>query len=78
MRVSGIFTAKENEDGSFGQIYAKFRKRITFPIMNEQGRVIAFTARALDETDDKGRTVAEVHELARDAALYQGTGALQP
>ena len=59
MRVSGIFTAKENEDGSFGQIYAKFRKRITFPIMNEQGRVIAFTARALDETDDKGRTLAK-------------------
>ena len=59
MRTSGIFTAKENEDGSFGQIYAKFRKRITFPIMNEQGKPIAFTARALDEVDDKGRPQAK-------------------
>ena len=59
MRVSGLFSAKENEDGSFGQVYAKFRRRITFPIMNEQGKPIAFTARALDEVDDKGRPVAK-------------------
>ena len=38
-------------------MYARFRKRITFPIANEQGKTIAFTARALDsaDTDDKGR-----------------------
>jgi DNA primase len=59
MRVSGLFSAKENDDGSFGQAYARFRKRITFPIMNEQGKPIAFTARALEETDDKGRPVAK-------------------
>ena len=59
MRVSGLFSAKENEDGTFGQVYAKFRKRITFPIMNEQGKPIAFTARALDEVDEKGRGVAK-------------------
>ena len=59
MRVSGLFSAKENEDGSFGQVYAKFRKRITFPIMNEQGKPIAFTARALAEVDEKGRGVAK-------------------
>ena len=29
-------------------MYARFRKRITFPIANEAGKVIAFTARALD------------------------------
>lgn len=28
-------------------VYSKFRSRITFPIANEQGKVIAFTARAL-------------------------------
>ncbi len=59
MRASGLFSAKENEDGSFGQVYARFRRRITFPITNEQGRVIAFTARALDEVDEKGRATAK-------------------
>ncbi|MFC6645850.1 DNA primase [Granulicella cerasi] len=52
LRASGLFSWKEQEDGSAGQMYARFRKRITFPIANEQGKVIAFTARALD-TDDK-------------------------
>ena len=35
-----------------GRIYDYFRKRITFPIANEGGRVIAFTARAL-ESDER-------------------------
>src|SRR5580698_6083421 len=48
MRASGLFSAKEQADGSPGQMYARFRKRITFPIANEQGKTIAFTARALD------------------------------
>jgi DNA primase len=48
LRASGLFSAKEQEDGSAGQMYARFRKRITFPIANEQGKPIAFTARALD------------------------------
>lgn len=59
MRASGLFSAKENEDGSFGQMYARFRRRITFPIMNEQGKPIAFTARALEEVDEKGRPTAK-------------------
>jgi len=33
-------------------LYSKFRNRITFPISNDQGRVIAFTGRTL-ATDDK-------------------------
>jgi DNA primase len=48
LRASGLFSAKEQEDGSPGPMYARFRKRITFPIANEQGKTIAFTARALD------------------------------
>ena len=36
-----------------GPLYARFRKRITFPICNEQGKPIAFTARLLDAADDK-------------------------
>ncbi len=59
MRASGLFSAKEGADGSQGQMYARFRKRITFPIANEAGKVIAFTARALDDTDGKGRPIAK-------------------
>jgi DNA primase len=59
MRASGLFSSKESQDGSPQPIYARFRKRITFPIANEQGKTIAFTARALEEVDDKGRPVAK-------------------
>lgn len=51
LRSSGLFSAKEQEDGGPGPMYARFRKRITFPIANEQGKTIAFTARALDGAD---------------------------
>jgi DNA primase len=53
MRASGLFSSKERDDGSSGPLYARFRKRITFPICNEQGKPIAFTARLLDAADDK-------------------------
>jgi DNA primase len=51
LRASGLFGSKEQADGSDGQMYARFRKRITFPIANEQGKTIAFTARALDSVE---------------------------
>lgn len=58
MRASGLFSWKEQEDGQGGStpgpMYARFRKRITFPIRNESGRVIAFTARALDNDEKAG------------------------
>jgi DNA primase len=54
LRLSGLFSFKEQEDGSAGPLYSRFRKRITFPIANESGRVIAFTARALDTGDKAG------------------------
>ena len=59
MRASGLFSSKESPDGSPQPLYARFRKRITFPIANEQGKTIAFTARALEEVDDKGRPIAK-------------------
>src|SRR6202042_1848110 len=59
LRASGLFSWKEQEDGSAGQMYARFRKRITFPIANEQGKTIAFTGRALDAQDEKGRDIAK-------------------
>jgi len=54
LRASGLFAAKEHEDGSQGPIYDRFRKRVVFPICNESGRVIAFTARTLDTGDKAG------------------------
>ncbi len=53
LRGSGLFSAKEQADGSPGPMYAKFRKRVTFPIANESGKTIAFTARLLEEGDPK-------------------------
>ncbi|WP_433967431.1 DNA primase [Tunturiibacter gelidiferens] len=69
LRTSGLFSAKEQNDGSQGQLYARFRKRITFPIANEQGKTIAFTARALDAEDEKGRPIAK-YLNSPETALY--------
>lgn len=69
LRASGLFSAKEQADGSQGQMYARFRKRITFPIANEQGKTIAFTARALDSKDEKGRDIAK-YLNSPETALY--------
>ncbi|HEY0162166.1 MAG TPA: DNA primase [Edaphobacter sp.] len=59
MRSSGLFKSKDQADGSPGPLYAGFRKRIMFPIANEQGKTIAFTGRALDTQDEKGRDIAK-------------------
>jgi DNA primase len=54
LRASGLFSAKEQGDGSQGPIYDRFRKRVMFPIANESGRVIAFTARTIETGDKAG------------------------
>jgi len=48
---------EKEEDGKADAtvaMYSKFRSRITFPISNEQGKIIAFTARALAGDDKAG------------------------
>ncbi len=71
MRLSGLFSSSEkNDDGApTGPLYARFRKRITFPIRNEQGKPIAFTTRALEAVDDKGRPIAK-YLNSPETALY--------
>ena len=71
LRASGLFSSSEKDDENqpTGPLYARFRKRITFPIANEQGKTIAFTARALDAVDDKGRPVAK-YLNSPETALY--------
>lgn len=59
LRASGLFSSKETGVGpdgqqQYGPLYDRFRKRITFPIANEGGRVIAFTARTLETGDKAG------------------------
>ncbi len=54
LRASGLFSSKEQGDGGQGPIYDRFRKRVMFPIANESGRVIAFTARTLETGDKAG------------------------
>jgi DNA primase len=54
LRASGLFSAKEQGDGTLGHIYDRFRKRVMFPIANESGRVIAFTARTLETGEKAG------------------------
>jgi DNA primase len=55
LRASGLFSSKEQEEGH-GRIYDRFRKRVVFPICNEGGRVIAFTARLLGAQSDGEKT----------------------
>jgi DNA primase len=54
LRACGLFGSKEQEDGGHGRLYDRFRKRVTFPISSESGRVIAFTARALETGEKAG------------------------
>jgi DNA primase len=58
LRISGLFSSKDSEDAGGnlvpGRMYDRFRKRIMFPIANESGRIIAFTARTLDIGDKAG------------------------
>lgn len=54
LRASGLFSSKEQGDGTQGPLYDRFRKRVMFPIANEGGRVIAFTARTLETGDKAG------------------------
>jgi DNA primase len=71
LRASGLFSSsqKDDENQPTGPLYARFRKRITFLIANEQGKTIAFTARALDEVDDKNRPIAK-YLNSPETALY--------
>jgi DNA primase len=48
----GVTENREPRTENSPAIYSKFRNRITFPICNDQGKVIAFTGRTL-ATDEK-------------------------
>jgi DNA primase len=64
LRASGLFSSKEQGDGSQGPIYDRFRKRVMFPIANEGGRIIAFTARTLEAGEKAGAKYINSPETA--------------
>ena len=49
MQQSGLFYARENES-NYSAFKSRFRGRLMIPIRDVQGRVIAFTARQLEQT----------------------------
>jgi DNA primase len=72
LRASGLFASKEHEDGTLGPIYDRFRKRVMFPIANESGRVIAFTARTLETGEKAGPKYVnspETPHISKDGLL---------
>src|SRR6266567_3098805 len=52
LRASGLFSWKEGTEA--GAMYSKFRNRITFPIAQENGKIIAFTGRTLAKDEKSG------------------------
>ena len=88
---AGILVGKNELQQSETRFYDRFRHRLIFPISNEQGRVIAFSARRLPEqkkretakyinspeTDifRKGSMLYGLH-LARDSIREKGTAIL--
>ncbi len=69
LRASGLFSSKEQEDGGHGRLYDRFRKRVVFPIANEGGRVIAFTARLLG-TPSEGEKAGPKYVNSPETPLY--------
>ena len=70
LRLSGLFGFKEQPDGSSSRLYDRFRKRVTFPIANEAGRIIAFTARALDAAAEANGKAGPKYLNSPETPLY--------
>ncbi len=74
LRASGLFASKEQEDGTLGPIYDRFRKRVMFPICQRE-RPRHRLHRPHPRNRRQGRR--QIHQLARDAALFKRPGPLQ-
>src|SRR6202165_482942 len=53
-----------------GRMYNRFRRRITFPIANESGKIVAFGARALGEDQPKYLNSPETPIYSKSNVLY--------
>ena len=53
-----------------GRLFDRFRRRITFPISNESGKIIAFGARALGDDQPKYLNLPETPIYSKSNVLY--------
>src|SRR5215469_5095012 len=56
--------------GEGGRIFDRFRRRITFPIANESGKIVAFGCRALGEDQPKYLNSPETPVYSKSHVLY--------
>src|SRR5467141_210904 len=59
-----------SRDQSAGRLFDRFRRRITFPISNESGRIVAFGARALGDDMSKYLNSPETPIYSKSNVLY--------
>jgi DNA primase len=59
-----------SRDQSGGRLFDRFRRRITFPISNESGKVVAFGARALGDDMPKYLNSPETPIYSKSNVLY--------
>ncbi len=74
---SGLFSAKEQEDGTLGRLYERFRQADDVSdLQRERAGDRVYGAGAGRRAREGG--LGQVHQLAGDAALFEGAGAVQP
>src|SRR5260370_18520274 len=59
-----------SRDQSAGRLFDRFRRRITFPISNESGKIVAFGARALGDDIPKYLNSPESPIFSKSNVLY--------
>src|SRR5216684_1663797 len=59
-----------SRDQSAGRLFDRFRRRITFPISNESGKIVAFGARALGEDMPKYLNSPETPIYSKSNVLF--------
>ena len=64
---SGLISRDPNASG---RMYDRFRRRITFPIANESGKIVAFGARALGDEQPKYLNSPETPIYSKSNVLY--------
>src|SRR5215468_2979059 len=62
---SGLISRDQN-----GRLFDRFRRRITFPISNESGKIVAFGARALGDDQPKYLNSPETPIYSKSNVLY--------
>src|SRR6266852_2894723 len=65
LELSGLFSRDQS-----GRLFDRFRRRITFPISNESGKIVAFGARALGDDMPKYLNSPETPIYSKSNVLY--------